>query len=354
MGVLEKMTYEALREEYLELIEAIKGDYAFVDIQTHGDCHFFKCSHVFQPEKYLVITSGIHGVEGYIGTQMIMHFLKTHRKRLNPNKVGLIFINFINAYGMKTFTRNNKDNIDLNRNFMAFDQQTYEKMDTTLPHPYFSGQWVGSNTLLNELKFIREVLPLYFSKHWKPVMNKVFKGQYISKDYPFYGGAELTCENKMLIQWLTPYYESDSQIILLDLHTGIGDFGQMTFILDQNEPERTFLWKMKLGSPNVYKTGEGQMYDVSGDFTHYWYEHFPNQNHTGITVEFGIKKDNLLTSFISAMQLVIENGARLNGFKTPTPNYVNLFYTEDTRWWYLAKEQFKQGIDGIFLYFDLI
>ena len=342
--------FQDLKNRYLNTLNKIKVDFTHVEEKFSGEMHFIRLSNVERPKKYLVFTSGIHGIEGYIGSDMIVYFLEEYLQTLNFHTTGLIIINFINVWGLIHFSRNNENNIDLNRNF----KQTFNHNNIgNLTHTFFTGQWLTGNWLKDHLIFYREVLPLLFSSYWESATNQLLRGQYLSSEYPFYGGNSLESENKTLLEWLTPYMDNDFELILLDLHTGIGDYGAMTIILDAGEPESNLNWKLNLGFPNILKSGEGSMYDVSGDFTSYLYQNNQNVKHFSVTVEFGIKHFHPLTSMFSLKNLIFENGFRNKKIEFNRSQYASYFYTDRSKWWLMAKKQFDQGIKGIVKYFEL-
>jgi len=51
----------------------------------------------------LVITGGLHGVEGYVASKFINRFLEKHLHHLNLNTTDVVIFNFINAWGMKHY-----------------------------------------------------------------------------------------------------------------------------------------------------------------------------------------------------------------------------------------------------------
>ncbi len=70
-------------------------------------------------EKIIMISSGLHGIEGFLGSAIQFALLDS---ALNPN-ISFIFIHALNPYGFKYLRRTNEDNIDLNRNFLLLTSQ---------------------------------------------------------------------------------------------------------------------------------------------------------------------------------------------------------------------------------------
>ena len=65
----------------------------------------------------IVLTTGVHGIEGYIGSVMLDVFWKEVYPSLNAENTGVLVVANVNPYGMKYHRRYNENNVDLNRNF---------------------------------------------------------------------------------------------------------------------------------------------------------------------------------------------------------------------------------------------
>ena len=93
------------------------GEALFIDFALIGPSN---------PEKLVVISSGLHGVEGFFGSAVQLAFLQ---KLLNNGNsyidagVGVLLIHAINPYGFAMLRRTNEDNIDLNRNFLQPNEE---------------------------------------------------------------------------------------------------------------------------------------------------------------------------------------------------------------------------------------
>jgi len=65
----------------------------------------------------VVIISGVHGVEGFIGACVQIEAMKRLRRHALSDGVGIVMIHAVNPWGFAHLRRVNEDNIDLNRNF---------------------------------------------------------------------------------------------------------------------------------------------------------------------------------------------------------------------------------------------
>ena len=90
-------------------------------------------------KNLIVLTTGVHGMEGYIGAVMLDVFFQEIYPTLDMQDTGVLVVANVNPYGMKYYRRYNENNVDLNRNFIldweSFDlssNQEYPKVETFL------------------------------------------------------------------------------------------------------------------------------------------------------------------------------------------------------------------------------
>lgn len=83
------------------------------------------CSPGGDPEKVLVVSSGVHGVEGFFGSAVQVALLEQWAAT-NPPPARCVFLHGLNAFGFAFLRRFDENNVDPNRNFL-------------LPHERFEG-----------------------------------------------------------------------------------------------------------------------------------------------------------------------------------------------------------------------
>ena len=108
----------------------------------------------------LIISSGLHGVEGYVGHAAIKAFFDSILETLNDS-VEVIIYPTINPYGMDTFQRTNMDNIDLNRNFsnnnFTSKNENYLTIKSFVEPREFKNQIIMNSTFYYDLtKLIKD------------------------------------------------------------------------------------------------------------------------------------------------------------------------------------------------------
>ncbi|MEZ5229794.1 MAG: DUF2817 domain-containing protein [Acidimicrobiales bacterium] len=74
-----------------------------------------------ETDNAIVVVSGTHGVEGYLGSALQRHHLETYDRDRTGGPV-LVFVHALNPYGFSWVRRVNEDNVDLNRNFIDWER----------------------------------------------------------------------------------------------------------------------------------------------------------------------------------------------------------------------------------------
>jgi len=290
----------------------------------------------------LVITGGLHGVEGYVASKFINRFLEKHLHHLNLNTTDVVIFNFINAWGMKHYRRVNEHNVDLNRNFSdQFEQATSDACQ----EPLLLSK--DKNAIARYGKLIRLSCR-------RDGINQLLKGQSTNAKGLFYAGTSRANQTEQLIKEIDRFILKYETLIVLDLHTGMGPYGEMTYILDANCKGTTLDWKFKLNYPGVFKVGEGDQHQLEGDFVHYLYTHYAQEGkqHFFATLEFGIHYKNVFNRIRNMKHLLEENEA-YQQHSAQSERLLYDYFPYRASWWSKANGYFDDGIRGILSHYNL-
>jgi len=175
-----------------------------------------------QAKQVLVTISGTHGVEGYCGSALQTYLLNQHL--FNPLlDWGQIHIHALNPWGMKNLSRFNEKNIDINRNFLNFAEnspinQFYPEIHENLNFDTWEPQ---------KLEAFWRFHQDFIAKHGLRAWNIGFSsGQYSHPDGIMFGGLSPSWSHDILEQIIQLIPTPCEKLITLDLHTGVGDFAQ--------------------------------------------------------------------------------------------------------------------------------
>jgi len=177
-----------------------------------------------RPQRALLQTSGLHGVEAFAGSAVQLHLLE-HPPAI-PADSALVLVHVLNPYGMAWLRRANENNVDLNRNFLkqgetwAGAPALYRHIDTVLNPASAPGF---------DLFHLRAAwLALRHGFH--PLKQAVAEGQYEFPRGLFYGGSRLEAGPRLYLDWLARHLKDVGYLFALDVHTGLGEWGQETLI----------------------------------------------------------------------------------------------------------------------------
>lgn len=180
------------------------------------------------PSQLLVITSGIHGVEGYAGSALQQLWLAEFSSEL-PLDTGVLLVHALNPHGFAHNRRVNEHNVDLNRNALA-----------TFPGPA-NPSYRSLNAWLNPTSpapriddFMWRALPPLLRHGRAALAQAIAAGQYEFPQGLFYGGREREPSLAIFSDLLTaPRFANVQRVIHLDLHTGLGRYGHYQLLLEE-------------------------------------------------------------------------------------------------------------------------
>ncbi|WP_404462624.1 M14 family metallopeptidase [Sutcliffiella horikoshii] len=365
-------TYEESKTRFLryedDLIEnwnTVRSDSFKVDDDATIDLWWADANQ--EKTNLIVITSGVHGVEGYVGSAMLDIFLEQFSPKLNIENTGLIIVHSVNPVGMKEMRRYNENNVDLNRNFI-YDWDSFDK-DMNTDYEDLKGflqpeKEIGTITW-RDLGFYGEIVKTVLTDGSTKIEKALLSGQYTQPKGVYYGGQEdepSTKFTKGLFEeiLLTEY----ANILHVDLHTGYGPRYQMSIFssgketMTQEEAQRAFDY------PLVFTPDSDEFYVTNGDVPEYFAmlkdEIAPSKSLYSTTFEFGTMGDGLWASIDSVKRTVMENQLIQYGSDNDTTKkildsrYREMFYPSERKWRDKAKEDFIQAMEGVMKFNKII
>ena len=168
--------------------------------------------------KTLILSTGLHGVEGFLGTAVLLRMLDHWRQSGSP-ACNVILIHALNPCGYSYLRRVDSENRDLNRNFLLPGQsyseapELYRRMDRVL-NPKHSPRRLDP--------FVLHALLAVCRFGFSAVQAAIASGQY---EYPqgiFYGGSQPAPISQWLKKKLPDWLVNVEHVLHLDFHTGLG------------------------------------------------------------------------------------------------------------------------------------
>jgi predicted deacylase len=234
--------------------------------------------------KTVVISSGLHGVEGFFGSAIQLALLDQYLATVNlSSDLAVVIIHTLNPFGCAWYRRWNEDNIDLNRNFLVGDQlfrgapPAYQLLDSFLnpqspPHrlePFL----LKSLGLINRygMSTLKNTLPI---------------GQYEFPQGLFFGGKARSQTQQILTAHLRRWLGLSKQVFHLDLHSGLGKWGSYQ-LFSKLISDAALLYQYFDRDRILTFDSEATVYQPRGSLGNWCQVSFPDLTYDFLLAEFG-------------------------------------------------------------------
>lgn len=179
-----------------------------------------------RPKRLLVVTSGVHGMEAFVGSAVQLMLLREAGPQFDRRETGYMFVHVLNPYGFKRQRRATENNVNLNRNF-GLDQSLYSTAnpgyaalrDALEPAGPAGSPWLSLAQVAWQLggrvAMGNATLAL--------LGQSIGQGQFEYAQGLEYGGAGPEPQTRDFLRRLQEIAKPFEQIVLTDLHTGLGD-----------------------------------------------------------------------------------------------------------------------------------
>jgi hypothetical protein len=306
--------------------------------------------------KVFLITCGTHGLEASTGSATILQWLD-QKKYLTLNQdCAVLIVHAVNAYGWAYNTRTNEDNVDLNRNFLNHKikypkNENYKELM----------QLLSINELSSEsLNLSIDKFHQYASKRGAyEAIQAITAGQYEDVKGIGYGGNKVSWSNKTLVKIVQSKLKYADNVVSIDWHTGIGEFGEPFFLsVDEVDSPKYKMasqwWQANIHSDNVFDEGVSPNYygllmcGINKEI-----QKIKKANILSVVIEMGTYG---LDSMLQA--LIIDNwlrqnhkGAKTNNGKLQQLRLIERFYPSMPEWRNSvlkhSKKIYQQTINGL-------
>jgi hypothetical protein len=239
-------------------------------------------------QRLIVLSSGVHGVEGFCGSgvQVVALHDQELRARARERGVALLYIHAVNPYGFSYIRRVTYENVDLNRNFCDFSKPLPVNVGYRALHPVLlPRKWPP--TLGNKAK----VAWFMLRKGKRAAQAAVSAGQYEFADGLFFGGTEPTWSNQTLRSVVRKYAARAPHIAWIDLHTGLGTSGKGERILSARNDADGLADAQKLWGDDItsFFQDSSTSANVSGGMLEAIRQECPQADFNAISIEFGTR-----------------------------------------------------------------
>lgn len=298
MGLI--MNYDALfSQNYFEardkfLFECKENDFSIIST-LNPNCFGPNNSKIYMdcaykgpqnPKSLLVIISGTHGPEGYCGSAFQYGLLKSKIANEWAKEIKIAFIHAHNAYGFAWDTRFNEDNIDLNRNYL----ENFENLPKNEAYNELA-QWALPQDFSDENVNFATIKLLEYAREngFEALQAALTSGQYEHPKGVYFGGFEASWSNIVLSKYLDDMVKGINQLVIIDMHTGLGNFGNGEILSDCDPQSNEFLNLFNIWGNEVIstKTGKSVSANLNGSMDGALMKRYKHLKPAIIALEFG-------------------------------------------------------------------
>lgn len=296
--------------------------------------------------KVLLVGSGTHGIEGHAGSAAQVGWVLGGGPEALPPGVAVVLAHAHNPWGFAHGWRENEENVDLNRNFVAHEAGYPANPGYARLHPLITpDHWEEA-----DVARVFAALEAFRAEHGEQAFSDAYNGgQYSHADGIFFGGRREQWSHAALREAIGTHVGHARMAAMIDLHTGIGPaLGHI------------FLGFHAPGSPAWRRAGDwwGARAVNREGVTHKAVAHYkgllvdafcdwlPGTETTATVVEFGtLPRPEMQRAVLSGRWL------RFRGRSDPAQaarlkaQYREAFFPEDPRWRAAVLAQSRSVID---------
>lgn len=364
-------SYEASRARFRRDVELLRLKWISSRLEAHPLTDFPDLSidwfwaEPHLKENLVIVSTGQHGIEGYMGSAMLKVFMDEFAPRMDAEKTGLLLVHAINPWGMKNNRKVNENGVDLNRNFIfdgIFDRSINADF-SNLKHLLAPSHPVRSFATEN-LLFLMRTLRALHTVGTSGLTHAALLGQYVAPDAMYYGGVRHEEQTIVMMELFRKALKMYQNVIHLDMHSGYGPRYQMSIALVPSEPQTSANLSSKFNYPLVLKGDRQEFYETHGDMTAFLYElrnaEYPGKHVFACFFEFGTLGDSILARIRSLRAMIFESQLHRFGAKDHATEkkiqreFRELYFPAEWKWREKALADGRRAFEGILTTYGIL
>lgn len=313
--------YTTARGRFLDAVSKLGWQTESYPLQAKGPNDEQLCVDVAsigapESERVVIVSSGLHGVEGFFGSAVQLAWLEgLTAEWLPPANTKVVLVHALNPFGFAWLRRWNENNVDLNRNFLgdlsflteqsyqesrAVSERLYPFLNSSSPpsrwEPYTLKAlwWILAEGFAArrqlELKQRPYILSLNAIKRlgMEELQKTLPVGQYEHRKGLFYGGKEPEETTLMLQEKLPAWTKGVALTLHIDFHTGLGKWKDYKLLINDLKGSESAEWVAANFGENAVEASEGKTaYKAHGTMAEYFRDRRTGGTYHCLTAEFG-------------------------------------------------------------------
>lgn len=345
---------------------------------SHGEIDYFHLPAAKSKKNLLIVISGTHGVEGFVGSAVQRWMIDQYFKQPR-DLTGLVMVHGLNAFGFSQERRVNENNIDLNRNFILTAEDV-PKMDPEKQKTVLRSRAEMNNQAYEKLNiFLNPQLPAethWFSKSQfflqslfyvmkfslQALRESIVKGQYQFPKGIFYGGEQKQIQTELFDKILNEYVDQYKNIFIIDLHTGYGAKGKLHLLTGSSQDPSNQIVKDIFSPDEIDFADKKDFYNVQGDVLSYLVaktKYMMSKNAGSLCFEYGTMDSQKTTGSIESLRrMVLENQNYFNPQANESTQkevktlFREMFYPSSPEWREGVLQQSREPLEKILHYLE--
>jgi hypothetical protein len=191
------------------------GEDLTIDAATFGEGE--------HPGRTLIVSSGVHGVEGFFGSAVQLAALGQEELLASlPGGARLVMLHALNPHGFAHLRRWNEDNVDLNRNLLregepfAGSPPLYERLDA----------WLNPKSPPRRFEPFTLQAALALARYGRRALAETLPvGQHEFPQGLFFAGKGPVESNRLIAANMDRWIGPAEVVVHIDFHTGLGRHG---------------------------------------------------------------------------------------------------------------------------------
>jgi hypothetical protein len=278
-----------------------------------------------EPRTLFVITSGVHGSEGYAGSAIQSMFFQEILPRMDRSHTGVFLAHAMNPYGFKIHRRGTESNVNLNRNCSVSGAMYKERNEVAqrFNQRFLARRPVSSmKSALFERMLNRDGSVFFDDISLDQLIKGIGPGQFERPEDLEFGGFGPEPQTEALIQQMRELVPLYKDLVLFDLHTGLGERDRLHLLIDKGERDlnpRLFKELFDLRADREYyeftpPEAEG-FYEVHGSLNSVLGDLAgPSQRVCALTMEFGTLGHSLEAQLDGLNCFIVEHEGYVYGY----------------------------------------
>jgi predicted deacylase len=201
-----------------------------------------------RPRRALLVLGGVHGDEGFSSSTLMCDAIDRwvtdgSDEALGPDDA-VVMIHGVNPWGMAYWRRQNESNVDLNRNWGRDERRD---VPANVGYVALHQVLVPGGAVPPTPESLLNVTRAMIDEHgYQWVKSAVSAGQYSHPDGLYFGGDRTEESNLRLAEIVEPRLAGADEVLVVDLHTGHGEFGTYTLLshVPEDHPDDVWLRRM--------------------------------------------------------------------------------------------------------------